>query len=259
MLESGLDQGTQAELKVLMSTPNLQSPSQPSASSLAAVSSASFTYTTGTAANLMLSLPQSTSTSSVSSNTSPPSVSLAEVRKKTTSGTVKPLPHEQWTSEMKQTISQLLASCHAKKDKFATVERQYLDLLYKDCQNPSSHLRYTSKRFIQLYERHLHRKIEENTAINTTTEQTSLVQDIAESLVNPGTVPTQLVTPSTSQVHETPPPSQKRTIDATLLGEQLLKAIIQRTKEKPPEGTSSSQPAPKRKCVSTVLIPTVEQ
>ena len=36
---------------------------------------------------------------------SPPSASLTKVRKKTTSGTVKPLPLEQWTAERKETIS----------------------------------------------------------------------------------------------------------------------------------------------------------
>lgn len=68
---------------------------------------------------------------------------------------MKPLPHERWT------LDHLLASCYAKKDKFTMVERQYPNLLYKYFQNPNSRLPCTIRRLIQLYERHLHRKVEE--------------------------------------------------------------------------------------------------
>ena len=132
-------------------------------------------------------------------------------------------PHQEpEPTEMREKIAQLLAACHSQKDKYSTVEKQYLNLLYKDFENPNSHFHCTSRRFIQLFERHLHRKIEENTAINATREQTRLVEQITESLANSGQVPDQVVTPSISQVTEILPPPLKRSIDATQLDKQLL-------------------------------------
>ena len=181
------------------------------------------------------------------------------VRRQTISGTMKPLPFEQWTEEMKEIINRLLATCHSKKDKLTLVERQYLCHLYADADNPDSCLRCTNRRFIQLYERHLHRRVEANTALNATPEQTATMREVTQELERTGAVAVDLVSPSTSQVSHIPSESRKRPPetttpaqtpqDTTQLNQQLLQAIL-RMQVPSTEASSSSGPATKRRRVT---------
>lgn len=197
VFESGLEPSTQSELQNLMSSTQ-----------------------TSPSVNPAPSPPPSTNSAT--------GADRIVVRRQTISGTMKPLPFEQWTEEMKEIITRLLATCHSKKDKLTLVERQYLGHLYADADNPDSCLRCTNRRFIQLYELY--------TALNATPEQTATMQEVTQELQRTGAVAVDLVSPSTSQVSHIPSESRKRPPETTTpaqtpqdtaqLNQQLLQAIL---------------------------------
>ena len=197
VFESGLEPSTQSELQNLMSSTQ-----------------------TSPSVNPAPSPPPSTNSAT--------GADRIVVRRQTISGTMKPLPFEQWTEEMKEIITRLLATCHSKKDKLTLVERQYLGHLYADADNPDSCLRCTNRRFIQLYELY--------TALNATPEQTATMREVTQELQRTGAVAVDLVSPSTSQVSHIPSESRKRPPETTTpaqtpqdtaqLNQQLLQAIL---------------------------------
>ena len=173
---------------------------------------------------------------------------------------MKPLPNEQWTEEMKEKINHLLVTSHSQKDKLSLVVRQYLDLLYADAENPESWLLFTN-RFIQLYERHLHHRIEGDTAINDAPEQAEKVEEETQELQQTAEVAINVVAPSNLQLTDVPVAALKRPAepsgtgtkqDTTQLSQQLLQALRHFNREgSSANPKSESEPATKRKRIST--------
>ena len=77
--------------------------------------------------------------------------SKQDIRQPTLSGTVRPWHPGTWSKEMKDIINDLLASSHSKNDKHNFVLKEYLKILYASASNPTSKLKYTNQRFIQMY------------------------------------------------------------------------------------------------------------
>ena len=173
---------------------------------------------------------------------------------------MKPLPNEQWTKEMKEKINHLLVISHSQKDKLSLVVWQYLDLLYTDAENTESRLLFTN-RFIQLYKRHLHHRIEGNTAINAAPEQAEKVEEETQELQQTAEVAINVVAPSNSQLTDVPVAALKRPAEPSGTGTkqdtmQLSQQLLQALRHFNREGSfanpkSESKPATKRKQIST--------
>ena len=83
---------------------------------------------------------------------------------------------------MKDIVNDLLASSHNKKDKHNFVLKEYLKILYASASNPTSKLKYTNQRFIQMYVRQMNRTLEGNATINEDVDQANAITAVSDEL-----------------------------------------------------------------------------
>ena len=79
------------------------------------------------------------------------------------------------------------------------MEKEYLNILYASADDPTSRLKMTNKRSIQVYERSLNRRLEGNAAVNETDEQANIIDDISAKMAKTTDLTVHLVTPESSQ------------------------------------------------------------